>query len=212
MAAAAVQWTVDQFYGQLQALSNQIGQVARALASDKSKLTALYSAAKRANNVKNMKALEPLIHNNSVLRLTYLAPIRSKFNEAVSAASSALKRAGVTPPGLSGMGLAPAILVPAVAATAVIVALSAVAIVNRMTQAQITRTNALAGIISDTHMTPEQKLALAQQLEKQAKADRQANPPLFDPGAFALPLAIVAGIVLGPRLIESMTKPRTVHA
>lgn len=210
--AAAVQWTVDQFYGQLRALSNQIAQASGALSADKAKLTALYSAAKRANNTKSMEALKPLIHNNSVLRLTYLAPVRTKFNEAVNAATATLKRAGITPPGLSGMGIAPAILVPAAAVAAVVVALSAVAIVNRMTQAQVTRTNALAALMADAHTTPEQKLALAKQLEAQANAERQANPPLFDPNAFVMPLAILAAIMVGPQLIGAFNRRSGVPA
>lgn len=212
MAAAAVQWTVDQFYGQLRVLSNQIASASSALAADKAKLTALYSAAKKANNAKAMAALSPLIHNNSVLRLSYLAPVKAKFNEATAAATAALKRAGVTPPGLSGLALAPAILVPAVAVAAVVAALAAVAIVNRLTQAQIARTNALAGIMADTHTTPEQKLALAAQLEAQAKAERQANPPLFDPNAFVMPLALVAAVVLGPQLIAAFRRRTGVPA
>lgn len=210
--ASAVQWTVDQFYAQLQGLKDKIRQIESLLAADKARLTALYSAARTAKNAQRMAALQPLIHQNSTLRLTYLAPIKAKFNEATTIASAALRRAGITAPGLSGMGIVPAILVPAAAVAAVVVALSAVAIVFRLTQAQVTRTNALAAVFADTHTTPEQKLALAKQLEAAANAERLANPPLFDPNALVLPLLLVAGIVMGPSVVRALTQRREATA
>lgn len=211
MANAAVQWTVTKFWSQLQRLSDAINAVSAQLAADRTQLSQLYSRAKAEpapRGAQDRALLEPLIHRNSVLRMTYLAPIKSKFTEAVSAAARVLKSAGYTPPGLSGvsdcqLGVLPAVaLVPLVAVAAVLVGLEAIAIVNNLTAAQRQRTAAIAAIMADQGTTTEEKKALAKTITEQTKQESKANPPLFDPGAFALPLALVAIIALGPSLLR----------
>lgn len=207
--AGAVQWSINQFWGQLQNLKSQIDQVDSTLRANKARLTALYSAARAANDPRRDAMLGPLIHQNSVLRLTYLQPIKDKFNAAVKAADSALRSAGYTTPQLNGLGVVVAIA-PAAAVTAVLLALAAVAVVMRLTQAQVTNTETVAKIIADPTTTPEQKLALAKGV---AEATDKMNKSLPPPGGFdfgdLVPLAaLVAIILLGPRILDMLPKRR----
>lgn len=204
--ANAVQWTVDQFYTQLQALKSQIDSVAATLDADRSRLSQLYDTARRNMDPARDAYLEPLIHQNTVLRLQYLAPIRAKFNEAVSATSKLLRSGGYSTPTLSGLELGVLPIVPVVAVSAVLLALAAVAVLYRLTQSQVANTNAMAAIMGDRTTTADQKLALAKAITDQTKQQRQANPPLFDPNAFVLPLAIIAAIVLGPQLLRAFPR------
>ena len=119
-----IQWGIDEFWGQLQALENAIVSEQNSLNADKAQLTSLYSVATRDPNPQsraaNQALLNPLIHRNSVLRLSYLQPVKDKFNQAVALASSALRAVGYTTPNLSGLGVLP--LVPIAAVALVIVA------------------------------------------------------------------------------------------
>ena len=200
--ASAVQWTVDRFWSELQALKSGIDAASSALEQNRTELAGMYARARAAYDPARDAYLAPLIHRNTTLRITYLKPIRAKYNQAVNAAGAAIRRAGYTTPGLAGLGLAPAIIVPAVAVAAVVVALAAVAVVNRMTQAQITRTNTMARIMNGGG-TAAEKLALAKAITDSANAESRANPPLLDFGALALPLALVAAIVIVPRLLPA---------
>lgn len=206
--AGAVQWTIDQFYGQLQALKSQIDQADAALKANATQLGNMYRKAQAAYDPARDAYIAPLIHRNTVLRLTYLAPVRSKFNEAVNATSKLLRSAGYSTPGLSDVGVLPA--VPVVAISAVLLGLSAVAIVWRLTQAQIQRTATVAAIFQDPHTTAEQKVALSKQMQEQMKDEDRRNPPL---GGFKfddlIPLAaIVAAVVLGPRILDMIGSRR----
>ncbi len=215
--ANAVQWTVTQFWGQLQRLSDAINAVSAQLGADKAQLTQLYAKAKATPDPKGAQdraLLQPLIHRNSELRLTYLAPIKAKFREAVSAAAAVLKSAGYTTPQLSGVaepesaGLGALPLVPVVAVAAVLVALAAVNIVSNMTAAQRQRTAAIAAVLADKGTTPAEKQALIKSVTDAAKQEAKANPPLFDPSSLVLPLALVAVIVLGPNLLRLLPARR----
>lgn len=200
--AGPVQWTVDQFWAQLQALQSQIDHVDAALKADKATLTRLYDTARRNMDPARDAFLAPLIHRNSVLRLQYLAPVRTKFAQAVNSARAVLRKSGYTTPQLSGLGVIP--LVPVVAATAVIVALAAVAIVWRLTESQISRTQAMARVFADPHTTPEQKLALSRQMAAQIEQENKSTPP---PLGFnldnLLPIAaLIAAVVLVPPILK----------
>lgn len=213
--AGIVQWGVDKFWEQLQLLRAKIVDVDIMLKADARRLGAMYETARQRFDPARDAYIAPLIHRNTVLRLQYLKPIRAKFESAVSAASSVLKRAGYTTPSLagpSGLGVAPAVIVPAAAVGAVLLGLSAVAVVNRLTQAQVKATDAIARIFGDPNTTPEQKIALARELERALDAQRKANPPLFDPGVMVLPLAIIAAIVLGPQLLHAFAPGKRVAA
>lgn len=202
--AGAIQWTIEQFWGELQSLKNQLDQTAAALNADKLRLQGMYDAARRNYDPARDLYLAPLIHRNTELRLRYLKPVRDKFNEAVNASAGALRGAGYTVPTLGEVGILPA--VPVVAVTAVVVALSAVAIVRRLTQAQITRTNAMAAIFQDSHTTTEQKIALSKQMQAQVTDENKHTPP---PLGFNLDMlvplaAIVAAIVLVPPILKTL--------
>lgn len=211
------QWTVDQFWTQLQRVETQIKAVDASLQSDKATLTALYSRARQMLDpagAHDRAYLDPLIHQNTVLRLSYLAPVKTKFNAAVSAASSALRGAGYTTPNLSGLGVVPAvIIVPAVAVAALGVAAAAVLIVNRMTQAQVGRTATARGIFGDTSTTPAQKLALAEAFQREMETEKATSPPPLgvDLGFIVPAIALVALIVLGPQLLRAFG-PRRAEA
>lgn len=199
--AGAVQWTVDQFYAQLQALKSQIDAVDSTLTANKNQLAKMYDTARRNYDPARDVYLAPLIHQNTVLRLNYLAPIKAKFNEAVAASSKLLRSAGYTTPALAGLELGVLPIVPVVAAAAVIVALAAVAVCYRLTQAQVTNTNAMAAIMGDKSTTAEQKIALAKTITEQTKQQQRANPPLFDPNALVMPLALVLAILVVPKML-----------
>lgn len=200
--AGAVQWTIDQFYSQLQALSSQIDAAAAELDADKQQLGATYAAMQAQNDPYRDAFVAPLIHENTVLRLDYLGPVRDKFNQAVTATSGLLQDAGYTTPGLSGLGILPAVI-PAAAIAAVVVALAAVAVVAMLTQNQRARTAALIAGLADPTKSAADKQALADALTQDSKNDRAANPPLFDPSSFVAPLLIIAAIVLAPTLLRT---------
>ena len=207
--ANPVQWTVDQFWAQLQSVKNQITAVDSSLASNKTQLQAMYTTARTAGDTHGMAVLNPLIHQNSVLRLSYLKPIKDDFNKAVAAASNALKAAGLTTPQLSGMGVVPAlVIVPVICVTLVLGMIAAVKIVNRMTQAQITDTETTKAILTNPNTTPAEKLALADAQKKAAEQRLKDNPPPFDVGALVGPLALVALIVLGPQIMRMLPARR----
>ena len=212
--AGPVQWTVTEFWKQLQNVQNQIHAVDSALQADKATLTALYAQARKEYDpagAHDRAYLEPLIHQNSVLRLSYLAPVKAKFNAAVSAASAALRSAGYTTPNLSGLGLVPAvIIVPAIAVTLLGLAAGAVLIVNRLTESQINRTATARAIFSDPSTSFDQKLQLAGAFQQEMDNEKKnAPPPLGIDLGWILPTAVVvAVIVLGPQLLRAFGPKR----
>jgi hypothetical protein len=212
--ASPIQWTVTEFWNQLQNVENQIHAVDSALQADKATLTALYSQARKEYDpagAHDRAYLEPLIHQNSVLRLTYLAPVKSKFNGAVAAASAALKKAGYTTPNLSGLGVVPAVvIVPAIAVAALGIAAAAVLIVNTLTQSQRNRTATALAIFGDPNTTPEQKLQLAGAFQNEMATEKKtAPPPLGFDTSWILPTAaVIALIVLGPQLLRAFGPKR----
>ena len=205
--ADVVQWTIDQFYNQLQALADQINQAAQALSDDQAQLSAAYDLARQNNDPTRDILLTPLIHRNSDLRVNYLGPVREKFNQAVSAASSFLSSAGYTVPTLNGLG--DIVVAPTAAVVIVVAALSTVAVVWLLTQAQRNRTATTLAIFSDPNTTVQDKLALAASQDAEMKTEAATNPPPlgFDLGAVAGIVGLVALIVLGPRLLD-MFGPR----
>jgi hypothetical protein len=211
--ADAVQWSIDEFWSQLQNLQDQITQADDALNSDKATLQSIYSTMRQNMDPTRDAFVAPLIHQNTVLRMNYLAPIKSKFNSIVGQMSSALTQAGYTTPQLSGLGVAPLIVGAAIVA-AVVLALAAVAIVWRMTQDQVTRTNAIASMYQDPNTTAAQKIALGQQMTADIVAQNKATPPPlgFDFGAIMPILAVVAVIVLGPEIMRAINGRRRATA
>jgi hypothetical protein len=214
--AGPVQWTVTEFWKQLQNVKNQIHAVDSALQADKATLTALYAQARKEYDpagAHDRAYLEPLIHRNSVLRMSYLAPVKQKFNAAVTAASSALRGAGYTTPNLTGLGVVPAVvIVPAVAVAALGIAAAAVLIVRRMTEAQVGRTATARGIFGDASTTPAQKLALAEAFQREMETEKATSPPPLgiDLGFVVPAIALVALIVLGPQLLRAFGPRRAV--
>ncbi len=198
--ANAVQWTINQLYGGLQQIANGFKAVSADLDADKAQLTSLWSSTKadtnKARAANNQKLLAPLIHQNSVLRLSYLAPIRSKYNQAVQLASDALKKAGYTTPGLSGLGFVIAIA-PATAVVLVVAALALLATVVVLTESQRGNTANVARIIGDANATPAQKQALLKALQDELKAAG------IDFGPLAWVAVAVAAAMIVPKLLPA---------
>lgn len=200
--AGAVQWTINQLWTGIQTLYDRIKQVEASLNQDKDELTALYSYARQQYEpagAHDRSLIEPLIHQNSVLRLTYLAPIKAKYVQAAKLASDALKRAGYTTPGLSGMGAVLAIA-PAAAVVIVIAALASVATVALLTQAQRIRTSAIKALIGDPNATPTEKAQLLQQIEDELAQENKGRP--FNTDWIVPAIGLVALILLGPQLMR----------
>ena len=215
MALAPVQWSIDQLWNQLGKLQSLAKSLKADLDADKAQLTRLWhdttldkDAKRRAEN---QALLKPLIHNNSVLRISYLAPVTAKFQSAVAMAGSALKGAGYTVPTLGGIGIVVAIA-PLAAVTIVVAALAIATTAIVLTQAQRDHTASVARLIA-SNATPEEKKAL---LDAMAAEEKAAGPGLKPPGPFdvgaLIPLAgIVALIVLGPELLRTF-RPRRASA
>lgn len=201
--ADAVQWTIDQLWAGLQKIEDGFNSITASLAADKAQLTALWSQTKAdaspSRAAANQALLQPLIHQNSVLRINYAQPLKDKYNQAVELASNALKSAGYSTPTLSGMG--DLVIAPLAAVTIVVAALALLATVIVLTQAQRQNTANVAKIIGDPSTTPAQKQALLDAINK-------ANKSLPPPGGLDfgwIPWAIggVLGIMLLPKLIPS---------
>lgn len=110
--ATPVQWTADTFWKQLQWVAAQ-GKAQKArLAIQKSQLQEAYSAARIANDAPLMAQLNPLIHQNSVLRVRYMDLARS-YNDLLEQARNFLAQHGIDePPVLAGLGQLETIIVP----------------------------------------------------------------------------------------------------
>lgn len=203
------QMTVDAFYSQLQSLSAKSRTVKAALEQNRLELMRLWNATRqdpdRQRAARHQAALRPLTHRNSVLRMRH-RDLVTKFNAAVRAASSALTQVGIVAPELSGLGIAPAlVLVPVVAVAALASAWLIYQSVRTSTEAQRKATAALATVLSDPQLSDEdRRLAIAALAKKTAAEDKG----LFDVSGL-IPLAgIVALIILGPPLLQAFTSRR----
>jgi hypothetical protein len=203
--AGVAQMGINEFWSWLQHLSDLGKQVKADLSSDRAQLMALYTQARNdtdaARGHAHMKALDPLVHNNSALRLRYQS-LAAKFNEAVNGASALLKKAGLSTPQLSGLGVAPLIIL-GVALAAAAAAWGIYQAVRVGTDAQRKATTALAKLLADPNATPAEKLLAAQALAKKA---REANP--FDLGNLTPVLAIVLAIMVAPTVLKMVESRR----
>jgi len=210
--ADVVQWGIDEFYAQLQNLENIAAGLKNRANANRLDLMHLWDATKtqpEPTRTKNQQLLNPLIHQNSVLRTQYLAPITAKFNEAVNAASAVIRQAGYQAPAtLSGLGIAPVlIIVPTVAITAVVVALAWASVASKQLDVQNKNTQNVAAIINDHTLTPAQRTAeLAaltsnQQAAAAAAKAAGAPPPGFDLTQLTPILIGIAAILVLPSLL-----------
>lgn len=198
--AGVVQWGIDQLWSELQRLEDLATGLKRDLVANKNELTHLWTMSRAIPDPKAMKRaqdkLRPLIHQNSVIRTQYVAPIVQKFNAAVALAGQKLKAAGYTTPTLSGLGFA-FVIAPAAAVVLVITALSLVYIANRLTQANITATQNVHDMIA-AGFTPAQIEDISR---------RTPTKPLgFDFGDL-MPIALlVAAVFIVPPLLKTLPK------
>lgn len=207
--ADVVQWSIDQFWAELQNLENIAVGLKNSLNANKLRLQGLWSQTTRdpdaARRAKNQALLQPLIHQNSVLRVSYLAPIVAKFNQAGNAAAAALRSAGYRVPTLSGLGAA-IIIAPVAAVTIVVAALALAYIADRMTHSLNTSTDAVARVIGDPTTSVAEKDRLLASIKAEQEAVAKNKPAGFDLGDVAPILLGVAAIMVLPtitRLIPS---------
>jgi hypothetical protein len=103
------QWTGDLFWSQIQWVANQGHQIKSRLDSQKLALQHAYTTARNTNDQEKMAKLQPLIHQNSDLRVRYM-DIANRFNDIVEKARVWLGQQGINePPTLAGLGALPAI-------------------------------------------------------------------------------------------------------
>lgn len=199
--AGVVQWSVDQFYRQLERIESGAKNVIAELNADKLQLQNAFTRTKSDTNAArraaSQAALSPLIHNNSVLRLR-TRDLVARYNQAVNAAGDFLRRAGLTAPTLAGLGAVP-ILVPVVAVSLALAALAILEVVVVATSAQRNATAALLRVLEDPNATAEERAAAVKALAK--ASGTPPNPLNLD--ALVPILGLVAVIMLGPQLLRS---------
>jgi hypothetical protein len=205
------QMGVNEFWAGLQQLQTFGNQLKADLTADRTQLMNLYTQARNDSDpvrgAAHMKALDPIVNNNSVLRLKY-QDLAAKFNEAVNGASSLLRQAGLSTPTLSGLGIIPVGIV--VLGVALLAAATAWGIYEGMavaTAAQRTATASLATIIANPqNYTPAEVAAAADAIAKKAK---EANP--FDLSSVTPILIGILAIMVAPTIL-GMVKSRKAAA
>jgi hypothetical protein len=200
----------NAFWGQLQRLENLSHGLKADLESDRLALMKAYSAARsdpnKSRGSTHQQILNPQIHNNSVLRLRY-RDLTAKFNAAVSAASAALKKIGITPSTLSGLGqLGPIPVVPIIAVTALGAAFLIYESVRTATDAQRKATAGLLKILSDPTASDEQKKEAAAALRKTATTP---TSDIFGFGNLVPVLGIIAAIIIVPQVLKALPRRAT---
>lgn len=208
--ANVLQMAVNDFWNSVMDLQAKAEHQQLIMNESRQKLIAAYSAARRdpdpASARSRMAALDPVVHQNSQIRMKY-RDLVSAFNQAVAGAKTLIQKTGLTVPNqLSGLGIIPAlILVPVVAVAALGVGWEIYLWIESANRANVAATDAAIAISNDPDATPEQRAAARDAITKRA-----AQPP--PPGGFfdisgLVPLAgIVALIVLGPQLLAMVPK------
>lgn len=212
--ANVVQWSIDEFWSQLQNLKSMLDSAKTDLLADKQQLQSLWTATTKntdaTQRAQDQKLLTPLIHQNSVLRLSYLQPLTDQFNQAVKLGSDALASAGYTTPTLNSLGFVIA-LAPLAAVTIIVAALAVAAAMIAMTQAQRNHTATVAGIVNNQKLSPQQQTDLLNAIANDNKTAAGATKPpaLFDVSGLVPILGLVAVIMLGPQLLKMVPKRGT---
>jgi hypothetical protein len=127
--AGVTEWTADAFWAHLQWVARQGREQKARLEAQRLDLQHSYTAARNSRDDEKMEALKPLIHQNSTMRVRW-NELRDQFNDLSERARSFLAEHGITEsPALAGMGLLPAVVVPALWVAALI---AVVAIVHEI--------------------------------------------------------------------------------
>jgi hypothetical protein len=208
--ANPIQWSVDTLYNEIGKLEAEGRNEIAALNDQKARLQDAYTRARTANDQPMMTFLQPLIHRNSSLRIK-AKEFAARFNELVGKASGFLKHAGLTVPAtITGMGIAPALVI--VPAAVVAVGLICWGILHEMNSGRIAIDNALQTqgpellkIIQDPAAPPDQKAAASAAYKKllgEAGAQddwvKQLTPIL----------GLVALIVIAPSVLKMLPGKR----
>lgn len=195
--ANPAQMAMDEFWSQINKLESISGALKNDLEADRLKLMALWSATTRdpdrARAAQNQAALQPVIHNNSTLRLRY-RDLAGAFNNALAFTRDAMVKAGYKPPtNLAGLGQVQ-LLVPAVAVAALATAFLIYQSIRTATDAQRRATATLAKLVEDPTATPAERAAAVAALGKSAT-------PTDLMGQIVPVLAILAAIVVLPSVL-----------
>lgn len=219
-AQRATEMTVGVFWSRLQDLESKLRADQAVLDSDRLRLQRAYSAARNdpdaERSARRRAALAPAIHRNSKDRLDH-REVLAKYNKAAAAARDDLAKIGVRVPTLSGLGVAPVVIVGVVAVTLLGAAFAAWAINHDNilshqsdTDALIAQDRAAASIVTSPNATADQKSqALAIMKSGQKTLDKAVSTPKpADPFGIAnalqalVPvLGLVAIIAIAPKLI-----------
>ena len=222
---ASAQMTVDVFWDQLQLLETNLRGDQSVLDLDKLRLQRQYTSARNDQNrqrgAARMTALQPAIHRNSQDRIDHQNAI-AKYNAAVNAASKDLASAGLSAQTLSGLGVAPALIVVgvvAVAALGIAIAVWARNHDNIMSHQRdndilIAHDKALAAVIASPSVSAADRSAAVRAMTAATAplARQAATPPDTSPDPLGLKgilssatpiIALVALMVLAPPIIEA---------
>jgi hypothetical protein len=215
--ANPVQWTIDQLLSELASIKAKAQAEFAVIGQNNAQVVALYA---KAGTIKDPTqraqvrgALEAWAARQARLQSDFNTAW-GRYQAAYNAAASFLRSVGINAPAsasLSGLGAVP-LIVPVAVVSLVVIALAWLASVheNNLTQRQMlanqaARFQALASgqINLDTY--------LAASKADGELADKTRQPPPKDPlgdltGMIIPALAIVAAIVLGPRLLELMPR------
>jgi hypothetical protein len=210
--ANVAQMAINDFWNSVVDLQANAEYEQAVMDDTRQKLIVAYSDARNdpdpARAASRMAALDPVVHQNSAIRLKY-RDLVGAFNQAVNGAKALIQKAGLTVPNqLSGLGqieTVTGIVIVGVAVAALGTAWLILNWIKAANKANVDATDATIAISNDTTATPEQRAAARDAITK-----RTAAPP--PPGGFfdvssLIPLAgLVALIVLGPKILDLMPK------
>jgi hypothetical protein len=208
--ANLAQMAVDKFWKSVMQLE-QAGRDERAkMVATRQKLIVAAHEARTDPDPDRSKArmalLNPLIHENSVVRMRY-RDLAAKFNSAVHGARGVLAKAGLTVPhDLSGLGqietTAAVILVPVVAVAALGLGWEIYNTVKAQNQANTDAVDEAIRVSRDPSASPADVSAARSSIMRRAATPPPAHQGLFDVSSLVPLAAMVAAIVIVPPLLK----------
>jgi len=212
------QMTVNAFWREITKLEQAAKTEAAALATQKLRLQHAYTQARNNSDMRRgaeqRRALEPIIHRNSVLRLRY-RDLAGKFNSLMNGARNLLDKAGLTAPvPLSGMGVVPVVAVVSAATVAGLAI--AWGIVHEIARGRNDVDRAYAKAVEvffDPNSKEDEKQAAQKVIDAATKPGGSARGG--DPlglGNLVPLVGIAAVVILGPQLLKTFGGRRSAAA
>jgi hypothetical protein len=205
--ANIAQMAVNEFWASLKSLESVAKVEGAALEANRLKLIGASSAARKdpvkARSAQRQAALAPLIHRNSELRMQY-RDLVGRFNSAVKSAAGVIRKVGLAAPDtLSGLGIAPAVILVPIVAVAALGTAWAIAYSIQESRRNLDKATDLAiRVAGDPSATPEQRAA-AMKILANAKETAPKGPLGLDLESLTVPLLIVAAILLVPKMLPA---------